>query len=135
MAFWWYKSVFINIFFFFQNKIINSKYRFISKTYIEQFHKYFSFFHWNPYLKTDSANLLILFSVNNFHKRICRNFYVIFLCNASKQWCIIALGKTQKRRESKTIISQLKNRAYINVRLWSLWHDVAASKPFALAHC
>ena len=33
--------------------------------------KYFWFVHWNPYLKTDSANLLILFSGNDFHKKAC----------------------------------------------------------------
>ena len=39
------------------------------ETYVEKFHKYFWFFHWNPYLKTNSANLLILISVNDFHKK------------------------------------------------------------------
>ena len=37
-------------------------------------HRYFCFFHWNPYLKTDSANLLILFSVNDFHKKNMQKF-------------------------------------------------------------
>ena len=74
------------------NPIINI---FFSETYVEKFHKYFWFFHWNPYLKTDSANLLILFSDNDFHKKICRNFYVIFLHNVSSNNICIALGKTQ----------------------------------------
>ena len=70
MAFLWYKSVSKNIFGFFQNKIVESKFRCLfSETYVEKFQKYFWFFHWNPYLKTDSANLLILFSVNDFHKK------------------------------------------------------------------
>ena len=53
------------------------------------------FFRWNPYLKTDSANLLILFSINDFHKKIYRNFYIIFLQNVSSNNVCIALGKTQ----------------------------------------
>ena len=43
------------------------------------------FFHWNPYLKTDSANPLILIAVNGFHKKIRRNFYVIFLHHVSSK--------------------------------------------------
>ena len=71
MAFSRYKSVSKNIFVFFQNKIVESKFRCLfSETYVENFKKYFWFFHWNPYLKTDSANLLILFSVNDFHKKM-----------------------------------------------------------------
>ena len=38
--------------------------------YVEKFN---FFFHWNPYLKTDSANLLILFSANDFNPRIREN--------------------------------------------------------------
>jgi hypothetical protein len=60
---------------------------------MEKFHKYFWFFYWNPYLKTDSANLDLLFSVNDFHKH--RNFYVIFLRNVSSNDICIAPGKTQ----------------------------------------
>ena len=41
------------------NPIINI---FFSETYVEKFHKYLWFFHWNPYLKTDSAYLLVFFS-------------------------------------------------------------------------
>ena len=74
------------------------------------YHKYFWYFHWNPYLKTDSANLLILFSANDFHKEICRNFYVIFLCNVSSNKVYIALGKTKNAENQKTILSTLKNR-------------------------
>ena len=40
---------------------------------------YIEKFPWNPYLKTDSANFLILFLVNDFQKYICKNFYVMFL--------------------------------------------------------
>ena len=77
-----------------------SEYSF-SETYVKKFHKYFWFFHWNPYLKRDSANLLILFSVNEFHKKICRNFYVIFLRNVSSNNVCIALGKTQNAENQK----------------------------------
>ena len=59
----------------------------------------FVFFH--PYLKRDSANLLILFSVNEFHKEICRNFYVIFLRNVSINNVCNALGKTQNAENQK----------------------------------
>ena len=83
-------------------KIAESKYRqFFSETYIEKFQKYFWFFHWNPYLKRDSANFLILFSVTDFHKKICRNFYVIFLRNVSSNNVCIALGKTQNAENQK----------------------------------
>ena len=68
---------------------------------LEKFHKYVCFFHWNPYLKTDSANLFILFSVNEFHKEICRNFYVIFLRNVSSNNICIALGTTQNAENQK----------------------------------
>ena len=56
------------------------------------------FFHWNPYLKTDSANLRILFSVNDFHKQICRNFYIIFLRNISRNNVCIAHGKHKMQK-------------------------------------
>ena len=69
--------------------------------YVEKFQKYFWFFLWNHYLKTDSPNLLILFSVNDFHKKICRNFYVIFLRNVSSNNVCIALGKTQNAENQK----------------------------------
>ena len=99
MAFSRYKSVSINIFGFLQNKIVESKFKKIFlETYVEKFHKYFWFFHWNPYLKTDSANLLILFSVTDFHKKICRNFYGIFLRNVSINNECIALGKTKNAK-------------------------------------
>ena len=79
VAFSRYKSVSINICDFFQNKVIESKYKLLfSETYVEKFQKYFWFFNWNPYLKTDSANLHIHFSVNDFHKKAFRNFYVMF---------------------------------------------------------
>ena len=61
----------------------------------------FGFFHWNPYLKTNSANLLILFSVNDFHKKMCRNFYVIFLHNVPSNDVCIALGKMQNAEYQK----------------------------------
>ena len=89
VAFSLYKSVSINIFVFFQNKLV-------------EFHKYFLFFHWNPYLKTDSANLLVLFSVNDFHKRIFRKFSVIFLHNVFSKNVYIALGKTKNAENRKT---------------------------------
>ena len=97
MAFSRYKNVSINIFVFFQNKIVEL----FSETYVEKFQTYFWFFHWNPYLKTDSATLLILFSVNEFHKEICRNFYVIFLHNVFSNNVCIALGKTQNAENQK----------------------------------
>ena len=59
------------------------------------------FFDWNPYLKIESANLLILFSVNDFHKKICRNFYVIFLRNNSSNNVCTALGKTKNAENLK----------------------------------
>ena len=31
---------------------------------------FFLFFYWNPYLKTDSANLHFLFSINDFRLKI-----------------------------------------------------------------
>ena len=65
------------------------------ETYVEKFQKYFWVFYWNLYLKTDSANLLTIFSVNDFNTRICENFYVIFLRNLSNNNVQIALGKTQ----------------------------------------
>ena len=45
--------------------------------------KVFWFFHWNPYLKTDSANIPCLFSLNDFHKKkyveiSMQSFYVMF---------------------------------------------------------
>ena len=102
MAFSWYKNVYINIFVFFQNRIVESKSKLIFlETYIEKFHKYFWFFHWNPYLKTDSTNFHILFSVNDFNKKICGNFYVIFIYNVSGNNICIALGKTQNVKEIK----------------------------------
>jgi hypothetical protein len=53
----------IRIFDFFQNKIVESKYKeLFSETCVEKFPKYFWFFHWNPYLKTDSAMPTSLFS-------------------------------------------------------------------------
>ena len=89
-------------FFFFQNKNVESKYNnFFLETYVEKFHKYFCTFHWNPYLRADSANLLILFSGNDFHKKICRNFYVIFLRNVSSNNVCIVLGKTQNAENQK----------------------------------
>ena len=111
VVFWWYKSVAINIFVFFQNKILKSKYRWLFlETYVEKFHNCFWFFHWNSYLKTDSSNLLILISVNDFHKKICRNFFVIFLQNVLSNNERIVLGKNTKCRKSKTMISPLRNR-------------------------
>ena len=87
------------------------------------------FFHWNPYLKTDSANLLILLSDNDFHKKICRNFCVIFLRNVSSNNICIALGTTQNAENQKTIISTLKNR------LNGIWHQVRKLKiPLAKTH-
>ena len=62
---------------------------------------YFCYFYWNPYLKTDSASLLILFSVNDFHKKICRNFYGIFLRNFYSNNERIALGKTKNKKNKK----------------------------------
>ena len=61
-------------------------------------------------LKTDSVNLLVLFSDNDFHEKKCRNFYVIFLHNVSSNNKCIALGKTQNEENKKNIISTLKNR-------------------------
>ena len=71
------------------------------ESYVKKFRKYFWFFHWNPYLKTDSTNLLILFSGNDFLKKICWNFYVIFLCNVFNNNVCIALGKTQNAKYQK----------------------------------
>ena len=71
------------------------------ESYVENFYNYFCFFHWNPYIKTDSANLLILFPLNEFHKKICRNFYVIFLRNVSSNNVCIAHGKTQNAENKK----------------------------------
>ena len=86
------------------NPIINI---FFSETYVEKFHKYLWFFHWNPYLKTDSANLLVLFSVNDFHKRIFRKFSVIFLHNVFSKNVYIALGKTKMQKiEKHNIITE-----------------------------
>ena len=67
----------------FHKKIVESKYKyFFSETYVEKFQKYFCFFHWIPYLETDSANLIILFSVNDFHKKYVeismQSLYVMF---------------------------------------------------------
>ena len=58
--FWWNKNVSKYIFVFFQNKIVtlNPNTIYFLETYIEKFQKYFCF-HWNSYLKTDSANLLM----------------------------------------------------------------------------
>ena len=80
VAFSRYKSVSLSIFVSFQKKIAKSKYRYFYFRKLTQKNSIniFFFYYWNPYLKTDSANLLILFSVNDFHKKICRNFYVIF---------------------------------------------------------
>ena len=55
----------------------------------------FVFSHRNPYLKTDSANLLIFFSVDDFNTRLCENFYVFFVRDVSSNNVCIALGKTQ----------------------------------------
>ena len=57
------------------NIFVTSKIKLLkfSETYVEKFHKCFWFFHWNPYLKTDIANLLFLLSINDFHKKIYRN--------------------------------------------------------------
>ena len=71
------------------------------ESYIVKFYKYFWFFHWNPYIKTDSANLLVLFPVDEFHEKICRNFYVIFLRNVSSNNVCITLGKTHDAENEK----------------------------------
>ena len=74
----------------------------------------FGFFHSNHYLKTNSFNLPILFSVIDFHKKICRSFYVIFLHNVFiNNACTYCTWKTAKCRKSKTTISTLKNRPYV----------------------
>ena len=103
MAFSRYKSISINIFGLFQNKFVESKskYIIIFGNVRRKIPKIFLFHHWNPYVKTDSANLLILFSVIEFHKKICRNFYVIFLRNVSSSNVCIALGKTQNAENKK----------------------------------
>ena len=67
------------------------------------------FFHWNPYLKTDSGNLLILFSVNDFHTNICKNFYVMFPAIV----CIV-LKKT-KMQEIKTHKFATEQNAYSTI--------------------
>ena len=56
---------------------------------------FFQLFILKPSFKTDSTYLLILFPVNEFHKKICINFYVIFLRNVSSNNVCITLGKTQ----------------------------------------
>ena len=48
----------------------------------------FGFFHWNPYLKTG----------NDFLKKICRNFYIIFPRNVSSHNVCIALGKNKMQK-------------------------------------
>ena len=63
--------------------------------YVEKFHKYYCFFHWNPYLKIDSAYLVILFSVN---KKRCRNFYVIFLRNVSAIMYVLHLEIAENQK-------------------------------------
>ena len=80
---------------------------FVLKTCLEKFQKYFVFFvgiltskQIVPTkdfrgLKVFSANLLIFFSVKDFHRRIRENFYIIFLHNVSTNNLCIALGKTQ----------------------------------------
>ena len=88
------------IFVSFKNKIVESKYNiFFFGNINRKYQKYFWFFNWNTYLKTDSANLLILFSVNEFNtRRIRKNFYVIFLRNISINNVCIALGKTKMQK-------------------------------------
>ena len=61
----------------------------------------FGFFHWNPYLKTNSANLLILFTVIVTSIKNNRNIYVIFLRNVSSNNVCIAHGKTQNAENKK----------------------------------
>ena len=58
------------------------------------FSKYFfCFFLWNPQLKTDSAYLLILFSVKDSTTRVQKNSYIIFLKNVSSNTSCIAVEK------------------------------------------
>ena len=89
--------------FFFQNKIDESKSRLLFlENYVEKFHEYFCFFHWNPYLKTDGVNLLILFFINDFHKKYLEvstwSFNLIF---PAVMYVRIALGKTQNAANQK----------------------------------
>ena len=48
-----------------------------------------------PLPQTNSADLLVLFSVNDFYKKIWRDFYRIFLCNVSSNDSCIALGELE----------------------------------------
>ena len=59
-------------------KLLNPNMIFCFETYVEKFQKIFLFFHWNPYLKTDSANILNIFSVTDFNTNLFANLYVIF---------------------------------------------------------
>ena len=77
-------------------KLLNPNRNIFWETYVEKLHKYF----WNPYLKTESANLLIYFSVNAFHKKYIY-LYIIFLCNVSSNNVCIAIGKTVNAENQK----------------------------------
>ena len=79
LTFWWNKNVSKYIFVFFENKVVESKYNILFWKLTQKNAKHIFVFHWNPYLKTDSANFLILFSVNDFNTRIRENFYIIFV--------------------------------------------------------
>jgi hypothetical protein len=93
----WYNRVSINIFVFFQNKIVESKYKWLfSETYVEKFHKYFWF--WSKQIVPSS---LFSFQLMTSIKKICRNFYVIFLRNVSSSNVCTALGKTQNTENLK----------------------------------
>ena len=67
-----YKSISIDVFGFFQNWIVEFKFRWLfSETYVERFQKYFWVFSLESLPQRDRANFLVLFSVTDFHKKLC----------------------------------------------------------------
>ena len=129
MAFWWNKNVSKDIFVFFKKKIVESKYQYFFGNLGRKIPKIFLVFHWNPYLKTDCANLPILFSVTSkdFHTRIRENFYIIFLRNVSNNNLCIALGKTQTQK-AENQIHKIASEKYRSSCIWTQSYSVTSQQ-------